>query len=71
MIHSAQSINKLLELISKISKSAGNKISTQKSIVFLITKKIIIRKLNSKLETIYNNIKKNTNCLGIILTKDV
>ena len=47
---------KLLELVKK---SAGNKVNTQE----------IIRKLNSKLETIYNSIK--IKYLGITLIKEV
>lgn len=35
MIHAAQSVSKLLELISKLSKFAGKKVNTQTSIVFL------------------------------------
>lgn len=35
MIHSAQSMDKLLELVSTLSKSARNKVNTQKLTVFL------------------------------------
>ena len=52
------STEKLLKLKNKISKVAGYKITTQKSVAFLYANKTI-REINLKSNLIYNCIKNN------------
>lgn len=60
-------MNKLLELISRLSKSMEKGQYTKINCISKYPQQII-RKLNLRLDSIYNSIK---NWIGIILTKDL